>query len=1362
MRTFHLLCNHANAIEPFVLENELNTQQACFVRIHYSGKSGEEAVVLAQTVKGLFPNATIAGASVSGVIYNGEIYEEQSLLSFVFFENAKIINRMVPENGMSAEQLVASISEIEEGFEPAIAFLFYGRLHFGVGELAAGLSEACPGVPFVGGVAGYFDENGSITSFIFNETGHLDEGYSITYISKEYMLAYVNPVVGHTPISKTYTITKASGEYIDEIDGMPAVDWIYNHLGIRNIQENSDWANTIATDILLRFPFVLSGQDGASRFIQYEEESNRIKLYFCSLSEGQTFSVGYLSPLQSAAEWQEVCCDLQTTPVETLFCYSCLFRKVYLKNLAKWEMRPFRNNEICGAFLMGEIGSKNRQTHHYNGSCIFFTMAEKEQYIDMDLHAFDSINELQDENVQLIEQMSRAQEKLGLHRDETLLGSLLKSEERLKDRVLFKNQLGLTSMTEYIQEQSIYRYKKICLVKFNEYEKHIDRIGFDAYQQETSNFLSDLQNYLANDFARFQFKFYNFNIGSFFFVAENDINDAEFIQVTQALHSRFSELHSTKNEMHCVNCFVVTLLGGNIQDLWDMLEGKDGVDAASSFIVFDPVQEETDNLLSEFKTVAAIQYALDEDKVIPYFQGVYDNQNTGFAFYEALMRLQSEDRKILLPGNFLQTAKKYNLYEQLSLRMVMKVFDLFCEREETVSINISALDILSENFQTTVFDKLSCMPSTNHFIFELVETEQFENTEILRNFIWRAKQHGIRIAVDDFGSGYSNFVELGNLDIDYIKLSGTLIQLLGTDTSYDQIFQSVLYLSKKMQVDLVAECVETASMQKRLVENNVRFSQGYLFSTPMSFDELRVTAADKTVGVQNNFEKGKTENKTIANAASIKKTGKILLYGGLFVVVAALLVTIFFDRNTSERVERISDTFLMELATSMADKISIVVENSSSMLLTVKSAILLDAGDEQDMMDNLAGVQENTGFDNLYLAFGTDAPMNSDGQTLALGDQDFSVNGVEDEITVLSPVVDEDTGRELLLLGTPIYSGDEWVGTLYGSYYLDTFSDVLDLKSFGGDAFFHLCEIDGTPLILSGNSNNLFTGGDMYTFIGSLDMQNGHTAQSLHENMINREASLLKYLANGEERSAVMVTVPGTSWCVVSIVQNDVSEQIVSEIQTITLGFSIFVITIFAAYFTLTLIVIVRGRKELEKALESSYFLANSLQTSMETDPLTRTYSRATATEKVTEAIARANDGNAIHALVIMDVDNFKKINDVYGHQTGDVYLKEFVNAIKSGMRGGDIIGRLGGDEFIIMLSDIPSLEVAKKVMDRIFKNVSQISIQDISLDGVGVSAGLVMIPEHGNHYDELNNKADQALYAAKKSGKNKYVVYGE
>ena len=125
--------------------------------------------------------------------------------------------------------------------------------------------------------------------------------------------------------------------------------------------------------------------------------------------------------------------------------------------------------------------------------------------------------------------------------------------------------------------------------------------------------------------------------------------------------------------------------------------------------------------------------------------------------------------------------------------------------------------------------------------------------------------------------------------------------------------------------------------------------------------------------------------------------------------------------------------------------------------------------------------------------------------------------------------------------------------------------------------------------------------------------------------------------------------------------------------------------------------------------------------------------------------------------LLMLDLDLFKGINDEYGHQAGDLVLKEFTQTIEKTLRSSDLFGRIGGEEFSILLQDT-SIEGAKLFAERIIKNIE--TLQIMSSDEVikiTVSIGLVTLKDENNIHDLLK-KADIALYKAKDSGRNKYV----
>ena len=133
------------------------------------------------------------------------------------------------------------------------------------------------------------------------------------------------------------------------------------------------------------------------------------------------------------------------------------------------------------------------------------------------------------------------------------------------------------------------------------------------------------------------------------------------------------------------------------------------------------------------------------------------------------MRIIDIDGTVYYPMQFMDTAKKFHIYTLLSRDMLKQVFTLFKGRREAVSFNFSAYDINSEEMQSIIFELLEEIGDASNFILEILEDEQFKDLDKLSHFIEKLRLHGIKVAIDDFGSGYSNFLEIMEIKPDFIK-----------------------------------------------------------------------------------------------------------------------------------------------------------------------------------------------------------------------------------------------------------------------------------------------------------------------------------------------------------------------------------------------------------------------------------------------------------------------------------------------------------------------------------------------------------------------------------------------------------------
>ncbi|WP_250656257.1 putative bifunctional diguanylate cyclase/phosphodiesterase [Alkalimarinus coralli] len=182
-------------------------------------------------------------------------------------------------------------------------------------------------------------------------------------------------------------------------------------------------------------------------------------------------------------------------------------------------------------------------------------------------------------------------------------------------------------------------------------------------------------------------------------------------------------------------------------------------------------------------------------------------------------------------------------------------------------------------------------------------------------------------------------------------------------------------------------------------------------------------------------------------------------------------------------------------------------------------------------------------------------------------------------------------------------------------------------------------------------------------------------------------------------------------------------------------------------------------RFELEKKLYQTYQKVKSLA---ETDSLTGLPNRYFFEESLKRAIVLSMRNKHKLALLLFDLDNFKLVNDTFGHDTGDVLLKKVVSRAKSCLRGNEIFARLGGDEFAILLSDLDTEEQAGQVARRIVSVLHKPFEIAATAIQTTLSVGIALNPENGCSSEELVKYADIAMYRAKKLGRNQVCFFEE
>jgi c-di-GMP phosphodiesterase len=235
------------------------------------------------------------------------------------------------------------------------------------------------------------------------------------------------------------------------------------------------------------------------------------------------------------------------------------------------------------------------------------------------------------------------------------------------------------------------------------------------------------------------------------------------------------------------------------------------------------------------KTSLNIRTAITNSGIVPYFQPIVDNKTDKISKYESLSRLVDTEGNILEPEAFLAIAKTIKIYKEVTKTIINKTFDAFRDNEHEFSINLSIEDIMDEEITSFITKKLQESDRSNQVIFEILESSHIDDFEKIARFITEIKRYGAKISIDDFGSGYSNFSYLANLQVDYLKIDGSLIQNIDKDETAVVIVETIVDFAKKLNIKTIAEHVHSSTILDKVKLLGIDYSQGFLIDKPQPY-----------------------------------------------------------------------------------------------------------------------------------------------------------------------------------------------------------------------------------------------------------------------------------------------------------------------------------------------------------------------------------------------------------------------------------------------------------------------------------------------------------------------------------------------
>ena len=338
---------------------------------------------------------------------------------------------------------------------------------------------------------------------------------------------------------------------------------------------------------------------------------------------------------------------------------------------------------------------------------------------------------------------------------------------------------------------------------------------------------------IANWFLNIDFESYRINGDEFAILYYDDISIEDLKSTIENLLSLFEkELFHIEDELIHVQFSVgIAKVKDNLLTKADI-----AVHSAKENKIRISIYEENANIEQKFKKniaiAAAIREALFENRIICFYQPIVDLKTNTIVKYETLVRMIDKNNQIIPPLDFLRIAKKTKLYSYITKEVIRQACKTFENRKEYFSINLSIDDIKDASTVQEIINTIIKTKTASRIIFEILESEGIENYDEVVNFITQIKALGAKIAIDDFGTGYSNFEHILKLNVDFIKIDGTLIKNVVHNEKHKIIVETIVDFAKKIKAKTIAEFVSDEAIYLTIKEIGVDFSQGYYTGKP--------------------------------------------------------------------------------------------------------------------------------------------------------------------------------------------------------------------------------------------------------------------------------------------------------------------------------------------------------------------------------------------------------------------------------------------------------------------------------------------------------------------------------------------------
>lgn len=464
------------------------------------------------------------------------------------------------------------------------------------------------------------------------------------------------------------------------------------------------------------------------------------------------------------------------------------------------------------------------------------------------------------------------------------------------------------------------------------------------------------------------------------------------------------------------------------------------------------------------------------------------------------------------------------------------------------------------------------------------------------------------------------------------------------------------------------------------------------------------------------------------------------------VVIGLFVFSFYIQRSVEKRSQRTMMNNVSRQSEHLRTILNIQYDYLNGLAEQIgKSNDLLD----KENMELIKSVTKDTDFGGIALIEPNGMAHYSSGEVKSVAHRRYYKEAISGKRTLSDPLDSSISGSTRVVLGVPIYKDKKVIGILGGSYDVTALSRMLFEDLFDGKGCSMIITDSGEVIAFEGDTSywNIDYRDNFYQYCKKWMIKDNVTVNRIKQDFKEGKENLViadsKKQGNQRHYFAYM-PMKINSWNLCYAVPQQAAQEPYDFIEHYEMIFMI----VFTLFVILLILYIVyenhRRNQELIKYAQ--------------TDALTGLYNKETTKLQTDELLTKQSD--QLHAFLILDMDCFKQINDRYGHAVGDSILQQFGKILRGTFRQEDILGRIGGDEFVVVMKNIKTKKMVLYKAKELLEKTEKYQFEELKGKNISISIGIAMAPKDGDCYMDLYKRADQALYQAKREGKARICNY--